>query len=113
METLIIYSAIIASCSFTISVTSIFKPFRDLISKIHPKIEELIHCPYCLSHYIAMLILLITDWAFLFTKSSILNFIFTLLSITGVVALMHYIILRAYSPVMESEMRRKMGKKKE
>ena len=62
---IIVYIILVALCaasiSYTISYTSIFLGFREWISKFHYKLEELIHCPYCLCHYIILTIMFTTN----------------------------------------------------
>lgn len=95
-------SFVIASITFTISITSIFKPFRELISKAHVKVEELIHCPWCMSFW-ALLILLLS-WSvpnMQVTNSEVFNLLFTLFAMYTPVGLIHYVLLRAYKPVIK------------
>ncbi len=113
MEKIIILSFIVLSISFTITVTSIFKWLRELISSIHPKLEELIHCPYCLSHYITILLLIICNYRYLFTKYIVVNYILTTFCIVGIVSVLHYIVLRAYEPIAKQMMQRHIDKMNE
>lgn len=98
--------ALCAACiSYTICWTSIFKWFRELLSKVHSKIEELIHCPYCFSHYVVLTIMLTTEnvsqYLVPITNCTIYNFLFTWFAIVCVISLLHFVMLRTYRPVMD------------
>ena len=45
----------IASISMTITKSVLFNDFRDRIGKIGKFFRELFNCPYCLSHWLAVL----------------------------------------------------------
>jgi len=112
MEKIIYIALLVGAISFTITTTSIFLSVRELISKWGHKLEELIHCPWCLSHYIAAIVLLITKDIILFTDIWIINFILTLFVIVAGSGLFHAIILVAYKPVAENMVRRQIAKMK-
>ena len=102
MLTYILTVAICAACiSYTICCTSIFFWLRELVSPIHHKIDELIHCPYCLSHYIVLIIMLLSDNPPLCP----------LFVIVGIIALLHYIMVRTYKPVAEYMVDRQLAKR--
>ena len=52
---LIIISLAVASISFTISKSSIFKQVRFIINKYSSFFGELFSCPYCISHWISFI----------------------------------------------------------
>lgn len=108
MNLLIVFTAACSAISFTISTTSIFKGLRDLVSKIHPKVEELIHCPWCLNHYIALALILVTGKYLVTDQGYIIDVIVTTFAITGLSGLLHYVLLRAYEPVAREELKRKI-----
>jgi len=45
----------VASISMTITKSSLFSGFREKTSKIGKLFRELFNCPYCLSHWIAII----------------------------------------------------------
>lgn len=97
-----------ASISYTISVTSIFEWLRNLITNhIGGKIEELIHCPYCIGHYVVLVIMFTTEYVenYLIPITNILvyDFLFTWFCIVCVLSLLHYFMNLAYKPIAESE----------
>lgn len=97
-----------ASISYTISVTSIFEWLRNLIEDhISGKIEELIHCPYCLGHYIIVVIMLTTkdlkNYLISITGNIIYDFLFTWFCIVCILSLLHYFMNLAYKPIAENE----------
>lgn len=105
MVGLIIAAFACASISFTICITSIFKEVREIISLAHPKLEELIHCPWCLGHYIVLgYVLLLKPY------ESPEGFLISWFSIVGMMGCIHYVLLRAYEPVAKMMIRRKMEK---
>lgn len=100
-----------ASISFTISSTSLFKSIRERVSKLHPKMEELIHCPWCLNHYVVFITLLICDVGLIpFSNITLINFFVTSFVITAISGLIHYVLLRAYKPVAEALIIREIKK---
>ena len=50
---ILILSLAVSSASVTIAVSNSMEWLRSLVSKLGPRFEELIHCPYCLSHWLA------------------------------------------------------------
>ena len=98
--------------SFTITTTSMFKSFREWISNIHPKLEELIHCPWCLGHWITIGFLLFTPKINLITGNSLVNYLLVLFSIISLEGLLHYVLLRSYEPVARYLAQRSINKLK-
>lgn len=97
-----------ASISYTISVTSIFEWLRNLITNhIGGKIEKLIHCPYCIGHYVVLVIMFTTEYVenYLIPITNILvyDFLFTWFCIVCVLSLLHYFMNLAYKPIAENE----------
>lgn len=102
----ILLVALCAACiSYTICWTAIFKWLRELLSNVHPKLEELIHCPYCFSHYVVLTIMLTTEnisqYLVPITSYTVYNFLFTWFAIVCIVSLLHFVMLRTYKPVMD------------
>jgi len=50
---IILLALAVASTSVTISKSNALEWFRNQVSRLGSWAEELIHCPYCLSHWIA------------------------------------------------------------
>jgi hypothetical protein len=112
MEMLFILALCVSSASFTISTTSIFKEVREKISGYHHKLEELIHCPWCLSHWITFVILFST-WSWIgITGIGIVDFLMTTFAITCMSGIFHYVLLRAYEPVAKALVARQIEKMK-
>lgn len=108
---LILLALCLSTVTFTISSTGIFEPVRKLLSKIHLKVEELIHCPFCLSHWVVIF------FSFFFYNAiepePILgiywfDFIVNAFAIICISAVIHFVLLRAYKPVGEAMMRREL-----
>jgi len=53
---IILVSLAIAAASMTVSKSNAMFWFRQLVSKLGYWFKELIHCPYCLSHWLAAII---------------------------------------------------------
>ena len=115
---IIVYIILVALCaasiSYTISYTSIFLGFREWISKFHYKLEELIHCPYCLCHYVILTIMFTTNdissKLVPITNNIVYNFLFTWFCIVCITSLLHCVMLIAYRPVMQYMTDRKIAK---
>lgn len=118
---MIVYIILVALCaasiSYTISYTSIFLGFREWISKFHHKLEELIHCPYCLCHYIILTIMFTTNnissKLVPIANNIVYDFLFTWFCIVCVTSLLHCVMLIAYRPVMQYMTDRKIAKIKQ
>jgi hypothetical protein len=107
LELIAVYALASAAISFTITTTSIFTWLRDVVISLKiQKLEELIHCPWCLSHYITVFLLLISG-----QYKTFVSFLILFFAVQGIIGLLHYVMLRAYEPVMKSELQRKLDKK--
>lgn len=114
LQQLLCISLCAAAISFTITTTSMFKWLRELVSPIHKKIEELIHCPWCLSHWIVFVIMLTANVDLIpISDYYLYNWLFTAFVIIAPIGLYHYVILRAYEPVMKAMVQRELQKLKE
>lgn len=112
LEFLVVMALVVCSISFTVSFTGIFKPVRELLSRIHPKVEELIHCPYCFGHWVTFAVLgIVNDWI-PFTKIGFIDYLLTAFAIMALAGLGHYVLLRAYKPVHEEMAYREIEKLK-
>lgn len=114
IEYIIVCALCAASISYTITWAGIFEWLRNILSKIHPKIDELIHCPYCFGHYVVLVILLTTnsDFYIQVTSSLVYNFLFTWFATVCLMSLLHFVMLRAYSIVAEMEISRKLKERR-
>ncbi|KPK54995.1 MAG: hypothetical protein AMS22_05060 [Thiotrichales bacterium SG8_50] len=54
MENLIVLGLAVAATSMTISTTHAGAPLRAWVSKNGPWFEKLIHCPWCVSHWLSL-----------------------------------------------------------
>jgi len=102
-----------SAISFTITSTSLFSPVRELISKIHHKLEELIFCPWCFNHYVVFIMLLTSDVKGIQVSiNPVYQFFFDAFTIIGGSGLVHYVLLRAYEPVAKAMTQRMIDKMK-
>lgn len=91
-----------------------FKWLRELVSPIHSKIEELIHCPWCLGHWIVFVIMLTANTPIIsMTYVPVYDWLFTAFTVMAPVGLIHYVLLRAYEPVAKAMLQRKLDKANE
>jgi hypothetical protein len=110
IESLLILALCVSSVSFTVTTTSIFKEVREWVSAIHHKLEELIHCPWCFSHWITFIVLLmIGNWIEI-TGWSFIDFLLNTFAITCISGLSHFVLLRAYEPVAKAMVARQIEK---
>ena len=99
--------------SFTITTTSIFIWLRELVSLIHKKLEELIHCPWCLGHYISLAMIIIFRNEIIFLPINFwLHLIINWFSVMCISGLLHYVLLRTYEPVAKAMFNREIMKLK-
>jgi hypothetical protein len=103
MITLLLLAAAVSSIAFTITTTGIFLWLIELVSPIHKKIEDLIHCPWCLGHWITFVILLLPGIGlYPYTGIKFLDFFLTAFTIIGLSGLAMYVLLRAFEPVAKA-----------
>jgi hypothetical protein len=108
--TLMLTAFAVSSISFTVTFTGLFKEVREVISAQHHKLEELIHCPWCFSHWVTFFIVLLSSSTISFTGIGLFDFFITSFAITGVSGLFHYVLLRAYEPVAKAMVHRQIEK---
>lgn len=113
--TLLMVALCSATISFTITTTSMFTWFREMVASwgVH-KLEELVFCPWCFSHYVTLVILLTSNVIGInIFNNNIANFLFTWFTIQAVIGLLHYVLLRAYEPVAKAMGNRALNKLRE
>lgn len=113
---ILIISLCSASISYTVSCAGIFEGLRKVVTKWGKWFEDLIHCPYCFGHYVTLAILGLTytrnSWLFnLLTGWPVVDFILMWFICVCMMSLLHFVMVRAYKPVAESETIRKMKEK--
>lgn len=54
LHDLVILSLAVAALSMTVAKSNVMAWLRDFVSEFGAWAEELIHCPYCLSHWLAV-----------------------------------------------------------
>jgi hypothetical protein len=109
---------IAAAISYTVAMTSMFKRVRENFGSWHPKLDELIHCPWCFGHYVVFVIFLILPTSYIpwitiapnsYTVKT-LNFFFSSFSVIGMMGVIHYVLLRTYEPVAKAAAARGVAK---
>lgn len=108
IEQVFYLSFVVTSISFAVTVTSIFKPLREWLSKLHPKVEELIHCPFCFGFWVTVVVVGYVEYR----SMDLLPMILEVFAVLGVTAVLHYPVLRAYEPIHKMLMQRQIEKLK-
>lgn len=107
-----------ASISFTVTMSALFAGFRNAVEKRSKFFGDLVQCPYCFGHYVALVLnslLFFSSDSVKFDYNNIYNyilFIFTWFLIVGIMALCHKPILTAYDPVMKIKAQKNLDKLK-
>lgn len=111
MERLLIAALVCSAVSYTMTTTAIFQWWRDIASLAGSWAEQLVHCPWCLSHYVVAVFLLTSDFPLWeVSGSAVYNFICTLFAIVGIGAVIQYVLLRAFEPVQKALQQRALRK---
>lgn len=103
MEYILYVGLAAAAVSFTISSTAIFQKFRNFVESKSEWLSDLVHCPWCLNHYVVLFFMLIqpdSEW------NNVGDFITHWFSSVCVALPIHYIALRAYKPVIKAGIER-------
>lgn len=112
-ESILISSLVVACISFTITVTGIFAPLREWLGDLHEKVDHLVHCPYCFSHYVAAVYLACFDVGLItISRLWIFNYIFSIFALVAISSLAHYVMIRAYEPIAKNTAMRKLERLK-
>lgn len=108
---LLAYGFCTAAISFTITTTSVFSWLREWLGE-ESKLGELVHCPWCLGHYIALVLVAIDPNHLLpATDFVIIQQAVSWFTVMGIAGLLHFVLLRAYKPVQEAAMMRARERK--
>ena len=83
MIELLLLSMVCASLSFTITESVLFSDFRIYIRKRNSWLGELVSCGYCLGHWIAALLIIITGFN-IFNTNLFIDYFFTALIIAWI-----------------------------
>lgn len=111
-------SLVAAAISFTVTITSIFEPLRDWMFEKSKFFGKLFSCPWCFGHYVVAVILGIDYFneggnLFSIFGNSVMDFLFTLFLIMGLIGIWHYAIIRSYEPVVKLMAQRQIEKMRE
>lgn len=87
IESLLIISMAVTTVSLTVARSKIFEPFRSFVQSKSKFLGELFSCFYCLSHWVAIVMVYLTGLTTQF------GFIVTTLSVIGMSAIFSSIIL--------------------
>lgn len=107
-------ASVVGSISFTITMSSMFLGFREAVSKRNKFLEKMLHCPWCLGHWVAFIAILVLGNFSLIIVSPywLLNFLYTSFAVIGFSGLFHYVLLIAYDPAKKAEKLREIEKRK-
>ena len=110
---LILVAVAVASASISHTMTSspLFESIRESLGSLHPKIDGLVHCPWCTGHYIALFIICILYEHILYLPINVfIHSILNWFTVVGLMSIFHYVIIRAYDPVAKAAARRELDK---
>jgi len=82
IEKLILLSIVCASISFTITESFIFSSFRNWINNKNYYLGKLFSCGYCLSHWVALVLVSIYSFRILTSNIILVDYFFTILIIS-------------------------------
>jgi len=100
---LVVLGIATGAISMVVSRSTIFNAFHDWLEKRSVFLEDLLSCPWCLSHWIALVFtiiyhpLIVTSW---FVP---LDYFVTLMVMTVVAAITARIIYSAYKPIFGNQ----------
>lgn len=94
--TIIILSAAISAFTSTMSLAGITVSMRDWLMGKNQFLGKLFSCPYCLSHYIALLIIIWYRPVVVMSSSIIIDSIISLFTLVAISAIMTGQIKRAF-----------------
>lgn len=86
----------VAAMSVTISLSKVFKNLRDNISSRNAWLGELVSCPYCFSHWLSFLAVLVYRPQVLEGGAPFLNLFLTAFVLVCLASLFGGLIYRAY-----------------
>lgn len=100
---LVLMGAAVATASMTISKGKIFRPIRRGISE-KTFFGDLVRCPYCMSHWIALMAVMWSRPVLFANKSDFVSsWIVPCLALVAIAAPFSWIIYKAYSGPEEEE----------
>ena len=108
----------VGAITFTTSQSGIFKEVRDWMGRLHPKIDDLIHCPWCSSFWGSVIFMFIAMFLadlplFIISSYTWFNILVILFAFHAVTGFVHYILILAYAPIAKNEMARKQRRQQE
>lgn len=79
---LIWFSLVVASVSFTVTEAYIFKWLRDMAAKKSHFAGKLLSCGYCFSHYVAFFLVIAYDLRFFWSDCFVLDYFLSALALS-------------------------------
>jgi hypothetical protein len=89
--------------SMVVSRSTIFNGFHNWLEKRSVFLEDLLSCPWCVSHWIAFVFTLIYHPLVVTSWWVPLDYIVTIMVMTVIAAITARIIFSAYKPIFEQE----------
>lgn len=100
----------VTAVSYTITRASIFENFRQFVEDRSEKLGELFRCPYCLSHWVTFgAAIALGGTPAVDTGNWVVGLGITVFAVICLVSLLHALMLRAYRPLAEEEVRMKIA----
>ncbi|HSI21265.1 MAG TPA: DUF1360 domain-containing protein [Verrucomicrobiae bacterium] len=99
----ILYLALaVSALAVTVSKGKVFIPFREKVAKWSSWWGELITCPYCLSHWLALVLVLIYQPRPVQSNIYLLDLLVSTMVVVAISAFSAGLILRAFGPAPSS-----------
>jgi hypothetical protein len=98
---LLLISAAVGACSMTISKGKVFAQAREWLLERAPFLGELVSCPYCTSHWLALFVVVCYHPQLI--PNSILNFLVLVFTIVMGASVSAAVVYHSYSGMGSSE----------
>lgn len=89
--------------SMVLTKAAVLNSFHDWLEKRFPKLEEMLSCPWCTSHWVALFLVLVYRPLVLKSTGWLVpvDYIVTIFVMTVIAAITARVIYSAYQPIME------------
>lgn len=102
-----VLSLVVATVSMTLSKAKIFKSLREFLEKKSQWLGELIHCPYCTSHWVALFFVVLYR-PVIIKGIPVFDYIVTVFVVVCLASFWSFIICHAFI-AMDSLVEKKQG----
>lgn len=97
-----------AAISYVVTRAGIFEPVRDAVERRSHKLGELLRCPLCFGHWVIFIMAaFIQEPAF--AGNWVFGMVISIFASVCIMAMVHFVLLRAYTPIMTEGLHEKMA----